>query len=57
MRVSEPMPRRTLSISTPSASHSRAISFMNEIRVASMALAAYLVSSASRTLIMIKRSW
>ncbi len=34
-----------------------AISFMNEILVASMALAAYLVSSAERTSISTTRSW
>ena len=33
------------------------ISFMNEMRVASMALAAYLVSSALRTSITTRRSW
>ena len=47
MRLSLPMPRRTWSTSAPSRSQSAAISFMKEMRVASMALAAYLVSSAS----------
>ena len=49
MRGSEPMPWRTSSMSAPSDSASSASSFMNEMRVASMALAAYLVSSAERT--------
>ena len=35
--------------SAPTASHRRAIPFMKEIRVASMALAAYLVISAAGT--------
>ncbi|MNI41240.1 hypothetical protein D3C73_954870 [compost metagenome] len=56
MRGSAPMPRRTCSMSAPSASARFAISFMNEMRVASMALAAYLVSSAERTSITIRRS-
>ena len=46
MRESVPMPRRTSPTSAPTRSHRFAISFMNEMRVASMALAAYLVSSA-----------
>ena len=46
MRASEPMPLRTISTSAPTRSHRLAISFMNEMRVASMALAAYLVISA-----------
>ena len=46
MRWSEPMPLRTSCTSAPTASHSCAISFMNEMRVASIALAAYLVISA-----------
>ena len=41
MRSSEPMPRRTFSTSTSSRSQRLAISFMKEIFVASMALAAY----------------
>jgi hypothetical protein len=57
MRGSAPMPRRTSSTSAPSASARLAISFMNEMRVASIELAAYLVSSAERTLIMMMRSW
>ena len=48
MRVSEPMPLRTCSMSAPTFSHRLASSFMNEMRVASIALAAYLVSSAER---------
>ena len=46
MRSSLPMPRRTCRTSAPTRSHRFAISFMKEMRVASMALAAYLVSSA-----------
>ena len=42
------MPLRTDSISAPVASHKRASSFMNEIRVASMQFAAYFVISADR---------
>jgi hypothetical protein len=40
------MPLRTLSTSAPTRSHRFAISFMNEIRVASIAFAAYFVISA-----------
>ena len=40
------MPRRTCVTSAPTASHSRAIWFMNEMRVASIAFAAYFVISA-----------
>src|SRR5512145_133326 len=57
MRGSEPMPRRTSSMSAPIASARLASSFMNEMRVASIELAAYLVSSAERTLITMTRSW
>jgi hypothetical protein len=57
MRGSEPMPRRTSSMSAPSASARLAISFMNEMRVASIELAAYLVSSAERTPMVMMRSW
>ncbi|MNC96838.1 hypothetical protein D3C83_143120 [compost metagenome] len=56
MRGSEPMPLRTFSMSAPTFSASNASSFMNEMRVASMALAAYLASSAERTPISIRRS-
>ena len=49
MRGSEPMPWRTDSMSAPTLSARLASSFMNEIRVASIALAAYLVNSAERT--------
>jgi hypothetical protein len=42
MRLSLPMPRRTASTSAPTKSAKLAISFMNEMRVASMALAAYM---------------
>ena len=51
------MPRRTASTSAPTKSARLAISFMNEMRVASMALAAYLVSSALGTSIHTIRSW
>ena len=50
------MPRRTCSISTPSRSARLAISFMKEMRTASMQLAAYLVNSAERISITINRS-
>ena len=53
MRLSEPTPTRTFSISAPSLSDKFANSFMNEIRVASMALEAYLVNSADLTSIII----
>jgi hypothetical protein len=46
MRPSDPTPSRTRLMSAPTRSQIRAISFMNEIRVASIALAAYFVSSA-----------
>ena len=48
MRRSAPMPLRTKSTSAPTFSQSAAMSFMNEMRVASIALAAYFVSSAER---------
>ncbi len=44
-------------MSAPTFSAMLAISFMNEILVASIALAAYLVSSAERTSISTTRSW
>ncbi|KAG0763312.1 hypothetical protein G6F22_018450 [Rhizopus arrhizus] len=44
MRGSEPMPWRTCSTSAPTRSAMLAISFMNEILVASIALAAYLAA-------------
>ncbi len=56
MRGSLPMPRRTSSMSAPSRSASPASSFMNEMRTASIVLAAYLVSSAERTSITISFS-
>ena len=56
MRGSEPMPTRTASMSAPKCSARLANSFMKLILVASMALAAYLVSSAERTSITIMRS-
>ena len=46
MRASVPMPARTCRTSAPTLSQRFAISFMNEMRVASMALAAYFVISA-----------
>ena len=46
MRRSEATARRTESTSAPTTSQTLAISFMNEIRVASIAFAAYLHSSA-----------
>ena len=57
MRGSEPMPTRTFSMSAPKRSAMFASSFMKLILVASMALAAYLVSSAERTSMTIMRSW
>src|SRR5471030_1216220 len=57
MRGSEPMPWRTASMSAPTWSARLASSFMNEMRVASMALAAYLVNSAERTSILMVSSW
>ena len=45
MRVSEPRPWRTAWMSAPVASHRRESSFMNETRIASIVLAAYLMSS------------
>ena len=46
MRESVATACRTMSTSAPNSSHTFAISFMNEIRVASMAFAAYLHNSA-----------
>ena len=46
MRRSEPTACRTRSTSAPNSSQTLAISFMNEMRVASSALAAYFASSA-----------
>ena len=57
MRLSEPMPWRTISTSAPSRSARLAISFMKLILVASMQFAAYLVSSAERTSMTISLSW
>ncbi len=57
MRGSEPMPWRTISMSAPSRSARFASSFMNEMRVASIAFAAYFVSSAERRSIARNRSW
>ena len=50
------MPWRTISMSAPSASARLASSFMKLMRVASIALAAYLVSSALRTSVTMSRS-
>ena len=41
-----PIPRRTSLMSAPTSSHSRDIKFMKLIRIASIAFAAYFVSSA-----------
>ena len=49
MRVSVPMPRRTLSTSAPTFSQKFAISFMNVILVARKLFAAYFVNSALRS--------
>jgi hypothetical protein len=57
MRGSLPMPTRTCSMSAPTRSAMLAISLMKEILVASIALAAYLVSSAERSSIRWMRSW
>jgi hypothetical protein len=46
MRESVPIPRRTCPTSAPSRSQRFAISFMKEMRVASIAFAAYFVISA-----------
>ena len=46
MRLSDATARRTSSTLAPYCSHTCATSFMNEMRVASMAFAAYLQSSA-----------
>src|SRR3569833_2214683 len=56
MRTSEPMPLRTSSMSQPRISHRFDRSFMNEMRVASIEFAAYLVSSAERRSITSMRS-
>ncbi|MCY1185254.1 hypothetical protein D9M73_260160 [compost metagenome] len=57
MRESAPMPRRTDSMSAPRCSASSAIWLMKLILVASMQLAAYLVSSALRKSMNMMRSW
>jgi hypothetical protein len=56
MRGSLPMPWRTSSMSAPTASATRDSSFMKLMRVASIALAAYLVNSALRRSITSTRS-
>ena len=48
MRRSEAMACRTLSTSAPNRSQTFAISFMNEMRVASIAFAAYLAQLGAR---------
>ena len=48
MRSSHAIATRTFCTSAPTAEQSRAISFMKEMRVASIALQAYLASSALR---------
>ncbi len=55
MRGSEPMPFRIISMSAPSFSAMFASSFMKLILVASIAFAAYFVSSAERRSMMIMR--
>ena len=55
MRGSEPMPVRIFSMSAPRRSAMFASSFMKLILVASIAFAAYLVSSAERRSMMIMR--
>jgi len=57
MRESEPMPWRTRSMSAPTRSAICDSSFMKLILVASIAFAAYFVSSAERTSMMMKRSF
>jgi len=56
MRGSLPMPWRTSSMSAPIRSARLASSFMKLMRVASIALAAYLVSTALRRSITSRRS-
>jgi hypothetical protein len=56
MRLSEPIPLRTSSTSAPYSSQRIVISFMNEMRAASIALAAYLVSSADSQFMVMKLS-
>ena len=46
MRLSDPIPLRTMLTLAPTRSHRLAMSFMKLMRVASIALAAYLVISA-----------
>ncbi|EJX01530.1 hypothetical protein EVA_10358 [gut metagenome] len=55
IRVSEPIPLRTILTSAPTSSHRLAISFMKLMRVASMELAAYFVISADGISIKITR--
>ena len=57
MRGSLPMPLRTSSMSAPTCSANSANSFMKLMRVASIALAAYLVNSALLMSITTSRSW
>ena len=57
MRLSEPIPMRTLLTSAPTRSQILAISFINDILVANIVLAAYLVISAERISIVIIRSF
>ena len=57
MRGSLPMPLRTHSMSAPTRSASCDSSFMKLMRVANMALAAYLVNSALRRSISTSLSW
>ena len=50
------MPLRTILTSAPTISHRLAMSFMNEMRVASMELAAYFIISALGISVKIIRS-
>ena len=55
MRVSAPIPLRTMFTSAPTNSHRLAMSFIKLIRVASMELAAYLIISAEGISVKITR--
>ena len=56
MRESPPTPIRTSLTSAPTFSHSAAISFMNEMRMASIVFATYFVISALAGAIQTMRS-
>ena len=55
MRESAPIPFRTIFTSAPTSSHRFAISFINDMRVASIELAAYLIISAEGISVKITR--